>query len=126
MKRFPKFNGRQADLIVERMRGMLGPDISDMLDSLNINPNHLVRFRYIADLCKSTREQKSLSLKEVSSRVKVPQYRLKAIEGSSISEIILDDLEEYIRFLDLEDTFSNWTKENQDVYASIAKQNKYI
>ena len=120
-QKFPKLNREQADLVVERMRETLGFDISDMLDNLNINPSQIVRLRYIADLCRSTREQKNLSLKEVSSVVKIPQYRLKAIEECSISEMFLDDLEKYIKFLDLEDIFNSWTKENQDVLDSIAR-----
>jgi len=38
-KIFPRFNKTQADLIVKRLREVLGPEVTDIMDKSGINPD---------------------------------------------------------------------------------------
>jgi len=51
--------------------------------------------------------------------MKIPQYRLKDIESGSIKTILPDFLDRYVEFLGLTDAFSDWLKDNEDIYKSI-------
>jgi ribosome-binding protein aMBF1 (putative translation factor) len=120
--KFPKFKSQQADLISEAVRKFVGPQITDLFDDYGINVNHMIRFRYIAKLCQRTREEKSLSIKQASSKLKIPQYRLKAIERGGVKDIVPDHLERYIDFLEVRDEFNDWLKENKDAYDGIVNK----
>ena len=53
----------------------------------------LIRFMPVANRCKEAREGKPLSIKEAALLLKVPQYRLNAIEGSRVTNIESEMLE---------------------------------
>jgi len=118
-KPFPKFSSEEADFLVGKMREMLGPDITRILDQSDLNPNHMIRFRYIADMCRKTREQKGLSFKKISASLKIPQYRLKQIEEGVPDKINSDILQKYIEFLGVKNDFEEWLKDNRDVYDGL-------
>jgi len=118
-KQFPKLNSENAKLVIKKIREVLGPEITDMLDKSGINPNHLIRFQYISSLCTNAREQKNISLKQASEKLKIPQYRLREIESGSTKAILPDILDKYLDFLGLTDAFCDWLKDNEDIYKSI-------
>ncbi len=118
-KSFPKLNKQQAKLVINKIRDVLGQEITGILDKSAINPDHMVRFQYISNLCKNTREQMQISLKHVSEKLKIPQYRLKDIEDTSLKTIMPDVLEKYVEFLGLTDAFRDWLKDNRDIYKSL-------
>jgi hypothetical protein len=118
-KILPRFNKVQANLIVKRLREVLGPEVTAIMDKSGINPDHMVRFQYISSLCINARKQKQISLKQISEKLKIPQYRLKDIESINIKTIIPNLLEKYIEFLGLTDAFCDWRKDNEDIYKSI-------
>ena len=116
---FPKLNREQAKLVINKMSDVLGPEIAGMLDKSGINADHTVRFRYVSSLCRNARERKNISLKQASEKLKIPQYRLKEIEGGNTKSILPDFLDRYVDFLGLMDAFSDWQKDNSDIYESI-------
>ena len=118
-KIFPRFSKAQANLVVKRLREVLGPGVTDIMNKSGINPDHMVRFQYISTLCINARKQKQISLKQVSKKLKIPQYRLKDIESINIKTIVPDLLEKYIEFLGLTHPFYDWLRDNEDVYRSI-------
>ena len=118
---FPSFNHEQADNIVAYMKDMFGKEVTDVMDQSNLNMNHLVRFLYLSKLCQNTREEKGLSLKDISNQLKIPQYKLKAIENNEFSSFTKEILEEYIIFLGLKKQFDEWLENNRDVYEGIGR-----
>jgi len=106
-----------AGLIVERMREVLGP-IFSTAENFGINAQELVRSQSLFHACKGAREKKGLAVKQAAAVLKVPQYRLKAIEGDAGgSSIRADILERYIEFLELGVFYGEWKKANKDIFA---------
>ena len=70
------------------------------------------------------REEKGISLKEASSNLKIPLYKLKYIETTGILDIELDILEKYIKYLGIEKEFNEWQKQNQDIYKEMGKKKR--
>ena len=118
---FPSFTAEQADCFIELVKERLGSDLAGIIDGSTLNMNHLVRFMHVSHLCKTRRDQMGLSIKEVSSQLDIPQYRLKAIEGNQLSTIVPAFLGRYVEFLGLEEEFQHWLEKNQDVYESLGE-----
>lgn len=121
---FPNLNAQQADFVVQQINERLAPELAQMIAASGLNPGHMIRFLYIASLCRNRREECGLSLKEASQQAKIPQYRLKAIEGGAIRQILPESLHAYIQFLDLSDPFMQWRDGNEDIYDEIGADSK--
>ncbi len=119
-KQFPNLTRRQAGLLVKRVNKALGLEVVAMLSESGLNPNHLVRFLSMASLCRCRRQEMGLSLKEASQQLKIPQYRLRAIEAGMLPQIAMASLHSYVQFLGLADQFAHWQRDNTDVYDEIA------
>lgn len=117
----PNMNKEQAEILVNLMKERLGPEITSILNTTNLNTNHMIRFMYIGNLCQKTREEKELSLKDVSRKLKIPQYKLKDIESSYTHNIQPDILETYIQYLGLDKEMNQWLHNNKDVYEGLGK-----
>jgi len=84
----------------------------------------MIRFKPVSEMCQSGREKKGLAFKQIALSLKVPQYKLKDIESSSVKNIKVDILENYIDYLGLCDWFKLWKKHNSDVYNRLLKKEK--
>jgi hypothetical protein len=122
--KFPNLNSEQADNLVGLVKEMFGGQASKTLEGSGLNVNYMVRFMYISRLCQKKREEKGLDLKTISSKLKVPQYKLKYIEESGIGNVNTDVLEKYINYLGLEKEFNEWLNQNKDVYEQLCKSKK--
>lgn len=80
-------NDREAGLVAERIKKALGSDFERALDKF-LGPEgakDLIRFLAVSRRCQKAREEKGLAIKEAASFLKVPQYHLRGIEGTSAS-----------------------------------------
>ena len=119
--KFPSFNSEQADHFIRLVKEGLGTELATVIDGSKVNMNHLVRYMHISKLCQARREERGLSFKDISTQLKIPQYRLKAIEKNSIQNIEPAIFDRYIEFLGLQDEFQEWLKENKDVYDEVGR-----
>ena len=117
------FDDRQAGFLAEGITAMLGPDFADLADQFGGIEwqKDLIRFMPVAERCKEARGKRYLSIKESASLLKVPQYRIKDIEGSRIRDIKLNILESYTDLLGIRRWFKKWIKSSADVYQRIQK-----
>jgi len=114
-----KMAGYITDRIVEVM-----PNLEGVRDKYDIRPKDMIRFQLVSEMCRSQREKKGLNFKQISLSLKVPQYRLKYIESSSVKNISADILESYIDYLELREWFNSWKKHNKDVYDRLSQGQK--
>jgi len=56
---------------------------------------------------------------KISHSIKIPQYRVKAIEKPTLHEIKVEMLDKYIEYLGLQDDFNLWLEKNKDVYQGL-------
>lgn len=122
--KFPKITSEQADNIIELLKGSFGENTIKMIDDHGVNINHLVRSMFLSKLCIRKREEKGISIKDASSNLKIPQYKLKYIETTGILDIELGILEKYIKYLGIEKEFDEWKKQNQDIYKEMSKKKR--
>lgn len=111
--------GYITDRIVEVM-----PNLKEVLGKYDIRPKDLIRFQMVSEMCRSEREKKGLTFKRISLHLKVPQYRIKDVESSSVKNIVADILENYIGYLGLREWFNSWKKHNMDVYDRLSKNKR--
>lgn len=78
-----------------------------------------VRMSSLSNQFKEARESTGLSIKDVANKLKVPQYRLKAIEDGYTSEIRSDVFWKYCEFLDLMDFAEDWIDSNRNLAAEF-------
>ena len=91
---------------------MLVGVISYASDGYGIDVQDTVRFISVATRCKEAKELKGINIKEISSILKIPQYRLKAIEEGGISRIRPNDLNAYIKYFELDTWYKRWKYAN--------------
>ena len=107
-----------ANLVVEKMREVLGSAVFSISENFGVNAQELVRCQLLFHSCKAAREKKRLTVKQVAAILKVPQYRIKVLEGGPDRTSIRSDiLERYIEFLELSVFYREWKKVNQDIFA---------
>jgi hypothetical protein len=78
-----------------------------------------VRMQSLHSRFRQARELMSLTFKEVATHLKVPQYRLKAVEEGSLSEIDSTAFTKYRDFLGLEQWVSQWVESNRKLAAKL-------
>ena len=71
-----------------------------------------VRVLPLGARCSGARERVGVSVKDVARQLRVPQYRVRAIEAGSLRQIQLDVLQKYIAFLGLERWYTKWRRAN--------------
>ena len=106
--------GYIVDKIVEAM-----PNLKEALGKDDINAKDMIRFQFVSEMCRSEREKKGIAFKQIAVSLKVPQYRLKYIESSSVKDINAVILESYIDYLGLRKWFNLWKRYNLDVYTRL-------
>lgn len=74
-----------------------------------------IRFGAVAARCHAKREEIGCTIKDVASRLRVPQFRLLAIETGQLAEIQPDVLARYIEFLGLERWTTRWARANESL-----------
>lgn len=74
-----------------------------------------ILFGDVSRKLREAREKRSISVKEVSAELKIPQYRIKAIETGMFVEMLPGVLREYACFLDLSDWVERWMEKNREL-----------
>jgi hypothetical protein len=109
--------GYIVDKIVEVM-----PNLREAVGKYGINMKGMIRFQLVSEMCRNEREKKGLTFKQIAISLKVPQYCLKDVESSSVKNIKVDILENYIDYLDLRRWFNKWKRCNKDVYKHLKEK----
>lgn len=102
----------QVELLTEVVHEILGPAFVDAAKRLDVDTAQHLRFHAVAARCAAARERLGLDVKQVATRLGVPQYRVKAIERGCLSEIRADVLTSYTAFLSLDSWLRRWVDAN--------------
>jgi len=109
----------EISIVSELLHEALGKQVINLVESYGIKVEDTARFFPLASLCREKREEMGLSFKDLSSKLKVPQYRLKAIEHGRFSEVQFNVLEEYVAVLGMGKWFNKWKTQNKKLVETI-------
>jgi hypothetical protein len=104
------------------LRRNLGSDLPLSLSQVE----QTVRLLSLAKRCSAARQRRGLTIAGVAEQLKVPQYRLKAIESCRVAETQPNIVEQYIRFLRLNRWFSRRASANQGTPATVGRDRSRV
>lgn len=110
MKSPGRLSRQQADQVGRYVEALLAPSSGDAAG-----------FRDVARRCAAWRNERGLRVREVAASLRVPQYRIKDIEGGSLAEVEAETLWEYVRFLGLEGWFQGWARRHRAVLERLRR-----
>jgi len=95
------------------------PGAAQMLAGYGIDPRDGIRFHAVATRCREMRERRGLTIKAAAHELRVPQYRLRAIEDGRTHQIEPDVLARYLALLNLGRWFARWMAYNPALAAKL-------
>jgi hypothetical protein len=109
----------EVKALAKAVCAMLGPTFSKISPDFARRAEDTIRFHAVAAMFAGSRESRGLSVKQVATPLRVPQYRLKAIERPRLSEVRAEILGRYAAFLGLEDWMKAWVTANPRLAARL-------
>lgn len=106
---------KEVEVAAEGIAKLFGPRIMSNLSSRGSSIRDGVRFHSVGASCTEAREQRGLTLRDAAQHLRAPQYRLRAVENSSLAEIKPEILKQYIGFLKLDSWLARWARANSEL-----------
>jgi len=94
---------------------LLGPAFAELSFLSETMIEDTFRWMALGARCQEERDKRGLSIKDVSSELRVPQYRLRAIESGSLREIKPDIAHSYFLFLGIKSWVIRWARANAEL-----------
>jgi hypothetical protein len=113
-------NDEEVEAMAAKLHATLGPAVVEALEAHGIDVRDQVRFQAVATRCMEAREARQLSLKEAAAGLRVPQYRLRAIEQVRVQDVVVDVLERYTELLGLGAWLRRWRTANPELAQRLA------
>jgi hypothetical protein len=114
-------NDPEVGQLAAVLRTLMGERVMELADAYGVDVESTLRFGAVAEKCRKAREERGLSLKDAATTLKVPQYRLKAIEASHVQGIDAVVLKLYVEFLGLERWLGQWARHNRALHARLIR-----
>jgi hypothetical protein len=112
-------NDDEVAILANGIRQLVGESVTLAVEAYGLDVEAILRFMPIAERCRIARGRKGLSLKDTARALRVPQYRLKDIEGNRVGAVDQAVLIRYIELLDIKQWFSRWKAQNSSLYESL-------
>jgi DNA-binding XRE family transcriptional regulator len=118
LKKTSILDGEEIKAVTAQLR-VLMPALAEIADRMGHDLEAGARLRSLRAKCTEAREKRGLSIKEVAKQLGVPQYRIKAIEAGSLSEIDSLVMTRYVSLLGLERWARKWATANPELAAKL-------
>ena len=105
----------EVALITGEMCLALGPGTVEVVEGLGLVMSDTVRWSSLQARCEEEREKRGLTLKDISSDLKIPQYRLRAIEKGALREIRPEFAHRYFQYLGIGSWVKRWARCNAEL-----------
>ena len=105
----------EVAFITQEMSLALGPETLEVVESLGLVMSDTVRWGSLRARCEEEREKRRLTLKDISLVLKIPQYRLRAIEQGTLREIKPELAHRYFHYLAIESWVKRWARGNAEL-----------
>ncbi len=104
-----------AERLTELILAKLGPELARKFNEVDLDTEGIIRYMPLGQEIRKARAGKRLSIKEASAALKIPQYRIKAIEEGHFSQIDPELFKIYASFLGIGDYVKTWSGENTEL-----------
>lgn len=94
-------------------------DVVGYAARLGVSIEDTVRYIAVAEQLREARESAGMSVKEVGSRLGVPQYRIRDAESNG-AVVLGAVLEKYVRLVGLHQWYDEWSRQNVDLAKRIS------
>ncbi len=115
VERIPSLENDLATLLAEHTRELLGGEVSALAESEGISSEDTLRYMSLSAHVIDAREERGLSIRDVSRRLRVAQYRLRAVEEGSFGQIQADAFAKYVDFLSVSTFVFSWVDNNPEL-----------
>jgi hypothetical protein len=120
-----RLNKRAADpttILTDREVAFLAAELDRLMHGFGSKPpmtatfaEDLVRWRAVQTMCERARGERGASVKDAAGALKIPQYRIKAVERGPCPEYRLAFAARYFRWLGLETWIGRWARANREL-----------
>ncbi len=108
----------EVTYLVTRLKQAFGEQLAGFVEGvLSIEDN--VRYWAVSARLVELREQQQKTIKQVAAALKVPQYRIKDIEGESPHAVQSEILVEYVHYLGLDEWFTKWNTAHNELWERL-------
>ena len=105
----------EVAVLVREARRALGPQFSLLLADRVTLFEDLIRWGPLKARCEQMRAGRRISIKAAAARVGIPQYRIAAIEGGRLRELVPDLALKYFDFLGIGPWVKKWIRANREL-----------
>ncbi|MGH2403270.1 MAG: helix-turn-helix domain-containing protein [bacterium] len=106
-------------MLTKAVHELLGREFVAGAERLRVDTQKNVRFGAVAARCAEARKELGLDVKQVAARLRVPQYRVQAIERGRLREIRGAVLIGYVSFLGLDSWLRRWVRANSALASEL-------
>ncbi|HLC41989.1 MAG TPA: helix-turn-helix domain-containing protein [Methylomirabilota bacterium] len=96
-------------------RRVFGPELADLLDTSRVKFEDVIRWSSLGARCQRARADRGVTIRDVAIALKVPQYRLQAIEKGALRELKTTIARRYFQFLGIESWVRRWSRANREL-----------
>lgn len=102
----------EVRLVTAEIKRLLGWEAAKLLQGSRIRPQDTIRWSSLKTRCEQARAKRGLTLKEAAGALKVPRYRLEAVEAGRLGEFKPEIAHRYFSFLGIESWVRRWRLAN--------------
>jgi hypothetical protein len=116
----------QIAVVTREVWRLVGPALSALSPNAAARVEDVVRWSSLKTRCERARDERGVSVKDAALALRVSQYRLKAAESGTLSELQPEVARRYFRFLGIEAWVRRWCRANPELVgrAGIAPHRK--
>ncbi len=105
----------EVRLLAAEVRALFGPTFAEVFRKSSGRLEDSMRWSSLKERCERARAARGMSLKEGALALKVPKYRLAAVEAGTFGELKPDVARQYFQFLGIEPWVRRWSRANRDL-----------
>jgi len=102
-------------IVAGEVRRLLGQDIVALARGHGVRVEDGLRWQSLRAKCEQERNNRGLTIKDVASQIRRPQYRIRAVEQGGLRELRPEIAHEYFRFLGIVPWVKRWARANQEL-----------
>jgi hypothetical protein len=100
----------------------MGPPWAKLMDARSAPLRDHFRYSSVSQRCRDARAARGLNVKDTAAALKLPQYRVKAIEAGYFREFRLTQLQQYADYFGFSAWLRRWCRANSALAASLSAE----